>query len=61
MRINKNEERSSENLTIRIKPSIKAKLKIISDYNEMGMAQSIERLIENEYENKKLLFNDLLN
>lgn len=49
MRIRKDEERSTENLSIRMKPSVKAKLKDLADWQDIKLAEMIEILVLKEY------------
>jgi hypothetical protein len=49
MRVRKDEERSTENLSIRMKPSVKSKLKDLADWNDVKLAEMIEMLILKEH------------
>ncbi len=48
MRVRKDEERSTENLSIRMKPSVKLMLRNLANQNDMGMAEMIEKLVRCE-------------
>lgn len=49
MRVRKDEERSTESLTIRMKPSIKEKLGEIADSKGIKMAEAIEIMVQKEF------------